>query len=263
MKQEKYLIPRRELHIEYINKFADDTILHSCLFTPQGLNLNTYFNVATMAFLARTMVGTVARAGRATGFSRSFTSSSIGSRTARYQNLLGMKFSGSTNVCNSNFRQFHNSASLLEDEEAIKVVTSDTPVDPKIEELADQITALNLIEASQLADCLKEKLGIEDTPMMMGAMPGAGVAAGAAGGAPAAEEVVEEKTHFDVKLLSFDASSKLKVIKEVRALAGLGLKEAKEFVEGAPKVIKENVAKEEAEAMVEKLKALGAEVELE
>ena len=106
-------------------------------------------------------------------------------------------------------------------------------------------------------------MGIEDTPMMMGAMPGAGVAAGAAGGAPAAEEVVEEKTHFDVKLLSFDASSKLKVIKEVRALAGLGLKEAKEFVEGAPKVIKENVAKEEAEAMVEKLKALGAEVELE
>ena len=214
-----------------------------------------------MAFLARTMAGTVARTGRKTSFSRTFASS-VGSRWFRHERLVKLNSFGSANIFSSKLRRFHRSANLMEEDEAIKVVTSDTPVDPKIEELAEQITALNLVEASQLADCLKEKLGIDDTPMMMGAMP-AGMAAGGAAGAPPAEEVVEEKTHFDVKLVSFDASSKLKVIKEVRALSGLGLKEAKEFVEGAPKVIKENVSKEDAEEMVEKLKALGAEVELE
>ena len=215
-----------------------------------------------MAFLARTMAGSVARVGQKTVFSRSFTSS-VGMRCFRQEHLVKSNRFGSANIFSSNLRKFHRSANLMEEDEEIKVVTSDTPVDPKIEELAEQITALNLVEASQLADCLKEKLGIDDSPMMMGAMPGAGVAAGGAAGAPAAEEVVEEKTHFDVKLVSFDASSKLKVIKEVRALSGLGLKEAKEFVEGAPKVIKENVSKDDAEEMVEKLKALGAEVELE
>ena len=87
---------------------------------------------------------------------------------------------------------------------------------------------------------------------------------GASGGAaPAAEEAKEEKTAFDVKLASFDAKSKIKVIKEVRAITGLGLKEAKELVEGAPSTVKKGVKKEEADELVEKLKAVGAVVELE
>ncbi|GMF26291.1 unnamed protein product [Phytophthora fragariaefolia] len=87
---------------------------------------------------------------------------------------------------------------------------------------------------------------------------------GAAGGAaPAAEEAKEEKTAFNVKLASFDAKSKIKVIKEVRAITGLGLKEAKELVEGAPSTLKKDVKKEEADELVEKLKAVGAVVELE
>ena len=88
----------------------------------------------------------------------------------------------------------------------------------------------------------------------------------AAGGAAAPAEdaePAEEKTAFDVKLTSFDASSKINVIKEVRAITGLGLKEAKEFVEGAPKVIKEGLKKEECEEIQEKLKAVGGVVEIE
>lgn len=102
----------------------------------------------------------------------------------------------------------------------------------------------------------------------MGAMGGGGGGAPAAQGgaeAPAAEEVKEveaEKTHFDIELTKFDASAKIKIIKEVRAMFGLGLKEAKEMVEGAPVWIKKEVKKEEAEELAEKLKALGAEIRL-
>ncbi|GMI08685.1 hypothetical protein TrRE_jg3243 [Triparma retinervis] len=77
------------------------------------------------------------------------------------------------------------------------------------------------------------------------------------------EEVKEEKTLFDLKLLSFDAKSKIKVIKEVRTITGLGLKEAKELVEGAPKTVKKDIKKEEAEELAEKIKAVGGECEVE
>mmetsp|Transcript_21623 Transcript_21623/g.35748 ORF Transcript_21623/g.35748 Transcript_21623/m.35748 type:complete len:191 (-) Transcript_21623:102-674(-) len=89
-----------------------------------------------------------------------------------------------------------------------------------------------------------------------------GVAAmvGGDAGAPVEEEKV--KTAFDLKLLGFDAKSKIKVIKEVRAIAGLGLKEAKEMVEGAPKVIIKGIKKEEAEELKEKLEAIGATIEI-
>jgi large subunit ribosomal protein L7/L12 len=162
-------------------------------------------------------------------------------------------------------RTLHVSVPRSENDEAVKVVKSTDPVDPKIVQLIDEICALNLVEASQLADALKDKLGISDAPMM--AMPMAGGAIAPGGGAgPEEAEIEEEKTHFSIKLNSFEASSKLKVIKEVRALSGLGLKEAKEFVEAAAtggKVVKENVAKEEAEEMLEKLKAVGADASLE
>jgi len=86
---------------------------------------------------------------------------------------------------------------------------------------------------------------------------------GGGGAAPVQEEAKEEKTSFDVKLASYDAKSKIKVIKEVRAITGLGLKEAKELVEGAPSVLKKDLKKEEAEALIAKLTEVGAVGELE
>ncbi len=120
----------------------------------------------------------------------------------------------------------------------------------KIEKLADEIVGLTLLEAVELKDILKEKHGIE---------PAAGAVVAAAG--PAVAEVVEEQTEFDVILKSF-GEKKINVIKEVRALTGLGLKEAKDLVEAGGKVVKEGVSKDEAEAVKKKLEDAGAEVEL-
>lgn len=80
--------------------------------------------------------------------------------------------------------------------------------------------------------------------------------------APAEEEAPKEKTHFDIELTKFDPAGKIKVIKEIRSIFGLGLKEAKETVESAPVWLKKEVAKEEAEALAEKLKEIGAEIRL-
>ena len=102
----------------------------------------------------------------------------------------------------------------------------------------------------------------------MGQMGGGGgggqaqAAAPAGEAAPAEEEAPKEKTHYDLELTKFDPKSKIKIIKEVRAIFGLGLKEAKETVEGAPVWLKKEVAKEEADALAEKLTALGAEIRL-
>ncbi|RLN90154.1 hypothetical protein BBJ28_00012640 [Nothophytophthora sp. Chile5] len=139
-----------------------------------------------------------------------------------------------------------------------------TPVDemaltPKVQTVLDQIVSLNMIEIAELSHAIQEKFGIAESAFQVG-LGGGG---GAGGAAPAAEEAKEEKTAFDVKLASFDAKSKIKVIKEVRAITGLGLKEAKELVEGAPSTIKKDVKKEEADELIEKLKAVGAVVELE
>ena len=120
----------------------------------------------------------------------------------------------------------------------------------KIEKLADEIVGLTLLEAVELKDILKEKHGIE---------PAAGAVAVAAG--PAVAEAVEEQTEFDVILKSF-GEKKINVIKEVRALTGLGLKEAKDLVEAGGKAVKEAVPKDEAEAVKKKLEEAGAEVEL-
>jgi len=120
----------------------------------------------------------------------------------------------------------------------------------KIEKLADEIVGLTLLEAVELKDLLKEKHGIE---------PAAGAVAVAAG--PAVAEAVEEKTEFDVILKSF-GEKKINVIKEVRALTGLGLKEAKDLVEAGGKAVKEGVSKDEAEEVKKKLEEAGAEVEL-
>lgn len=113
-----------------------------------------------------------------------------------------------------------------------------------------------MLEVRELTDALKDRLGVDDSALAPMAM-----AAPAAAPAPAEEKV--EKTEFDVKLTGFDSGKKIAIIKEVRAITGLGLKEAKAAVEGAPKVIKAGVSKNEAEELQRKLKDLGAEVELE
>lgn len=102
----------------------------------------------------------------------------------------------------------------------------------------------------------------------MGGMGGGGGGGAPAQGGAAAEEAPKEeaapkeKTHYDIELTKFDPASKIKVIKEIRGIFSLGLKEAKETVEGAPVWLKKEVAKEEAEALAEKLKAIGAEIRL-
>ena len=120
-------------------------------------------------------------------------------------------------------------------------------------ELGDKIMGLTLMEAKELGDYLKEEYGIEP------AVGGAVMMAGAAAQGPA--EQPEEKTSFNVILKEF-GDKKIQVIKEVRALTGLGLKEAKDLVEGAPKPVKEGLSKEEAEAAKKQLEASGAVVEL-
>jgi len=121
-------------------------------------------------------------------------------------------------------------------------------------QLGDSIVKLTLMQAKELADYLKDVYGIE--PAAGGAVVMAGPAAG---GAPAA--AAEEKSSFDVILTGFGAN-KIQVIKVVRELTSLGLKEAKELVDGVPKPLKEGVSKEDAEAAKKKLEEAGATVEI-
>ena len=123
-----------------------------------------------------------------------------------------------------------------------------------LKKLAEEIVGLTLLEAQELKTILKEEYGIE--PAAGGAVMMAGPAGG--GEAAAAEE---EKTEFDV-ILKAAGAQKINVIKEVRAITGLGLKEAKDLVEAGGKAVKEGVSKEEAEDIKGKLEAAGAEVEL-
>ena len=121
-----------------------------------------------------------------------------------------------------------------------------------IKAIGDQLVELTVKEVNELADYLKETHGIEPAAAAAPVM-----AAGGAGGGDAAEE----KSSFDVVLTSAGAA-KLQVVKAVKELTGLGLKEAKELVDGAPKAVKEGVAKDEAEALKKQLEEAGAEVEL-
>jgi len=123
-----------------------------------------------------------------------------------------------------------------------------------LKKLAEEIVGLTLLEAQELKTILKDEYGIE--PAAGGAVMMAGPAAG--GEAAAAEE---EKTEFDV-ILKAAGAQKINVIKEVRAITGLGLKEAKDLVEAGGKAVKEGASKEEAEEIKGKLEAAGAEVEL-
>ncbi len=136
---------------------------------------------------------------------------------------------------------------------------------PKVEELFQKIIWLDMVEVHLLAELINEKLGItisdaERERMARGGGMGGGGNKAAAEDAP--EEAAEEKTAFDLKLTGFDAKSKIKVIKEVRAMTSLGLKEAKELVEGVPSTVKKDIKKEEAEELKKKLEDLGAQVDI-
>jgi len=125
-----------------------------------------------------------------------------------------------------------------------------------IAKLVDQLSELTVLEAADLAKALEEKWGVSAAA----AVAVAGPAAGGAGGAAAAP-AAEEKTEFDV-ILTGDGGKKINVIKEVRAITGLGLGEAKALVEGAPKAVKEGVNKEEAEKIKKQIEDAGGTVEL-
>lgn len=123
----------------------------------------------------------------------------------------------------------------------------------KMEEFVSYVENLTVLELSKLVKTLEERLGVSAaTPVAVAAAPAAAAAA-----APA-----EEKTEFDVILAGFDAAKKVAIIKEVRAITGLGLKEAKDLVEAAPKAVKEAAPKEEAEKIKAQLEAAGAKVEV-
>ncbi|MBO5792922.1 MAG: 50S ribosomal protein L7/L12 [Lentisphaeria bacterium] len=124
----------------------------------------------------------------------------------------------------------------------------------KMEEFVSYIENMTVLELSKLVKTLEERLGVSAAaPVAVAAAP----AAGAAAAAPA-----EEKTEFDVILAGFDAAKKVAVIKEVRGITGLGLIEAKAIVEGAPKAIKEGIAKDEADKIKAQLEGAGAKIEI-
>ncbi|KAJ3702411.1 hypothetical protein LUZ61_006116 [Rhynchospora tenuis] len=143
-----------------------------------------------------------------------------------------------------------------------------TPPSDRVWRLVDEVTSLTLLEVSQLSSLLTTRLGVTEPPSVCivnaGGGGGGGIGGAATGAAAGAkEEKKAEKTVFELRLDSFDAASKIKVIKEVRGFTDLGLKEAKELVEKAPAVIKRGVSKEEAEQIIEKMKAVSAKVVME
>ncbi len=123
----------------------------------------------------------------------------------------------------------------------------------KMEEFVSYIENMTVLELSKLVKTLEERLGVSAA---------APVAVAAAAPAAAAAAPAEEKTEFDVILAGFEDSKKIGVIKEIRGITGLGLKEAKDMVEGAPKTVKEGISKDEAEKIKATLEAAGAKIEV-
>ncbi|CAJ1932236.1 unnamed protein product [Cylindrotheca closterium] len=148
-------------------------------------------------------------------------------------------------------RSFFSTAPAEEEELTFK--------SPKVEDLYGRIKTLPEEEVNVLGAMVIQVLGVKIFPGQFG---GGGAAVGGAEAAAPVEEVQEVKTIFDLKLVGFDAKAKIKVIKEVRSIAGLGLKEAKELVESAPKVIQKDLKPEKAEELKAALEAVGAQVEV-
>jgi large subunit ribosomal protein L7/L12 len=142
-----------------------------------------------------------------------------------------------------------------------------SPPTERVFKLVEEIAGLTLMEISELGTIIMKRLKMTEPPTIGVLKGGAAGLAGMAMKAPAAaaakEEKKAEKTVFELKLESFEAASKIKVIKEVRSFTDLGLKEAKDLVEKTPSVLKKGVSKEEGEQIIEKMKAIGAKVVLE
>lgn len=139
---------------------------------------------------------------------------------------------------------FHSKTIMAEEKKEIEIPE-------KFKSIVSEIEKMSVLDLSELVKVLEEKFGVSAAaPVMMGAMPAAGAA-----------EAAEEKTEFDVELTAA-GSQKINVIKAVREITGLGLKEAKDLVDGAPKVVKEKVTKEQAEEFKKKLEEAGATVAL-
>jgi len=173
------------------------------------------------------------------------------------------------------YRQYHNT-NIIQQEDVTSAAAKAKITDangeplapfnsPKVEELFHKIIWLDMVEVHLLAELINEKMGITISDAERKRIESGGSIGGGGGGKKkeaAEEEVVEEKTAFDLKLTAFDAKSKIKVIKEVRAITSLGLKEAKELVEGVPATVKKDIKKEEAEELKTKLESLGATIEI-
>ncbi|KAL3325113.1 hypothetical protein AABB24_038959 [Solanum stoloniferum] len=124
-------------------------------------------------------------------------------------------------------------------------------------EAVDEVSGLTLVEVTEVSSIIMKRLGMTERPTV-GVMK-----AGAAGLAAAKEEKKPEKTVFELKLESYESAQKIKIIKEVRSSTDLGLKEAKDLVEKTPAIFKKGVSKEEAEQIIDKMKAVGAKVVME
>jgi len=169
-------------------------------------------------------------------------------------------------------RNFHSTMNLNDDASsgggddggAVKTAPFTSP---KVEELFNKIIWLDMVEVHLLAELINEKMGLKISDAERERMARGGGGGGGGGGNKAEDgeegaAAAEEKTAFDLKLTGFDAKAKIKVIKEIRAITSLGLKEAKELVEGAPSIVKKDIKKEEAEELKAKLEGLGATVEI-
>ncbi|KAK4487993.1 hypothetical protein RD792_003732 [Penstemon davidsonii] len=188
--------------------------------------------------------------------------------------VIGPSLVKSTGV----IRHFAQPARKEEDEEEVEIDQRRLPTDydpatfdptehrspptERVWKLVDEIAGLTLVETAELSSIMMRKLGMKERPIVGVMKPGAaGVAMKTT--AAAKEEKKPEKTAFELKIESYDAASKLKVIKEIRSFTDLGLKEAKDLVEKVPAVVKKGVSKEEAEKIIEKMKAVGANVIME
>lgn len=153
-------------------------------------------------------------------------------------------------------RNLHNTPA------AFNQAKDDIKNSPKLDELFQKILYLDMVEIHLLTELINEKLGVKISDAEKARIAKGGSGGGAKSDEAPKEEVKEEQTAFDLKLTGFDAKAKIKVIKEVRAITGLGLKEAKELVEGVPSAIKKGIKKEEAEELKTKLEAVGAQLEI-
>jgi large subunit ribosomal protein L7/L12 len=131
-------------------------------------------------------------------------------------------------------------------------MATETASNPKFDKLAGELESWSILEIAQFGKFLQDRWGVSAAPVAVAA---------AGGGGAAAAEAAEEKTEFTV-ILKDSGASKINVIKTVREITGLGLKEAKDLVDGAPKAVKENIGKDEAESIKKKLEEAGAGVEL-